>query len=434
MVIYGGAAGGGKTWGLLMEPLRHIHNPDFGAVIFRRTSPQITNQGGLWDQSSRIYPLLGAEPKLTTLEWTFPSGARVRFGHLQYEKDKYEWQGAQIPLLGFDELTHLSETQFFYMLSRNRSTCGVRPYVRATTNPDADSWVAKMVDWWIGEDGYPIPERAGVVRYFVRVGEELRWGDTPEEASGDSGIAAKSFTFIPARLDDNPALLKANPEYRANLLALPYVDRERLLGGNWHVRPEAGKVFNRGWFQIVEAVPRGGVECLFWDFASTRKEIAKDDPDYTAAVRMREVKGTWYVMDVFAEQMGPADVERAFVNLSRQGAQSAAAGGARFLVRWEVEPGSAGRREAVRLTRLLAGLDARGVPSQGDKLARAKALAAQSEAGNVKLLGAAWNDMWLNHMHSQPTAPHNDIMDASAGAFNALSQRRGRRAHGSHRG
>ena len=82
----------------------------------------------------------------------------------------YDWQGAQITLICFDELTHFSAHQFFYMVSRNRSTCGVRPYIRATCNPDADSWVADLLAWWIDQEtGLPIRERAGVVRYYIRI-------------------------------------------------------------------------------------------------------------------------------------------------------------------------------------------------------------------------------------------------------------------------
>ena len=92
-----------------------------------------------------------------------------------FETTVYGWQGAQITLICFDELTHFSAHQFFYMVSRNRSTCGVRPYIRATCNPDADSWVADFLTWWIDpESGLPIPERAGVLRYFVRIAEKIR--------------------------------------------------------------------------------------------------------------------------------------------------------------------------------------------------------------------------------------------------------------------
>jgi predicted phage terminase large subunit-like protein len=74
----------------------------------------------------------------------------------------------------------------------------------------------------------------------------------------------------------------------------------------------------------------------------------------------------------------------------------------------------------VHIVSLLAGFDGVGIPPQGDKITRAKALAAQSLAGNVKLLRGDWNETWLNHMHGQPDLPHDDIMDASSGAFNVL--------------
>lgn len=249
IVIGGGAAGLGKTYSLLVEFLRHINNPDWGGVIFRRTSPQIRNEGGLWDTSTKLYPGAGAKPKEATLEWIFPKGSKLKFSHLEHEKNILDWQGAQIPYIGFDELTHFSEKMFFYLLSRNRSTCGVNPYVRATCNPDPDSWVAKLIEWWIDIDtGYPIPERNGVVRYFTRDGENYIWGNSVEEVISqawyylekitiDSAIDPKEFiksiTFVSGTIYENPKLLNVNPGYLANLLALPEQEKIQLLGGNW---------------------------------------------------------------------------------------------------------------------------------------------------------------------------------------------------------
>ena len=119
IAIYGGAAGGGKSFALLMEPLRHIGNKHFGGVIFRRTSPQITNEVALWDEAGKLYPLVYGEPRIGSLEYRFPIGASVSFRHLQHEDTIYDWQGAQVPFIGFDELTHFTKRQFFYMLSRN---------------------------------------------------------------------------------------------------------------------------------------------------------------------------------------------------------------------------------------------------------------------------------------------------------------------------
>lgn len=234
-----------------MEPLRHVHNPAFGAVIFRRTSVQIRNEGGLWDESFKLYSLAGAKPREGRLDWSFLSGGNISFAHLEYDKDVYDWQGSQIPLIGFDELTHFTANQFWYMVSRNRSMCGVRPYIRATCNPDADSWVAQFISWWINQDtGYAIPERSGLLRWFVRVGDKLIWADDPAELKGyinplnGEPLPPKSVTFIRARLTDNQALMDADPGYAANLMALPPVERERLLNGNWKIRWQGQTFFS----------------------------------------------------------------------------------------------------------------------------------------------------------------------------------------------
>jgi hypothetical protein len=96
------------------------------------------------------------------------------FDYISRDGDVKKWQGSQICFIGFDELTHFSKYQFFYMLSRNRSICGVKPYIRATTNPESDSWVAEFISWWIDQDtGYPIKERSGKKRYFIRIGDDI---------------------------------------------------------------------------------------------------------------------------------------------------------------------------------------------------------------------------------------------------------------------
>ena len=257
IAIFGGGAGGGKTYSLLLEPTRHLDNGDFGAVFFRRTYDRVTNQGALWDEAGKLYPLLGARANQNDLEYRFPSGMRVSFGHLQHAKDRFAWNGAQIPLIGFDQLEEFEEQQFWYLLSRNRSgTAGIRPYVRATCNPvpsddETGGWLNKLVAWWVNQEtGTAIPERSGILRWFVRVNDVLIWADTREELQEQyPNIPPKSFTFIPALLLDNPILMQADPSYLASLMALPAYERERLLGGNWNAKPEAGKVFNRAWFR-----------------------------------------------------------------------------------------------------------------------------------------------------------------------------------------
>ena len=99
---------------MLLEPLRHIDVKNFGAVFFRRTSPQIRSEGGLWDASQKLYNLIsGGKPKESVLEWQFEKDVKIKFSHLEHEKNIYDWQGSEIPLICFDELTHFTKKMFF---------------------------------------------------------------------------------------------------------------------------------------------------------------------------------------------------------------------------------------------------------------------------------------------------------------------------------
>lgn len=409
--IYGGAAGGGKTWGLLLEPLRHVGNPQFSCVIFRRTYPQIKNQGALWDESMRLYPLLRARPSLSELTWRFPSGAVVRFAHMQHENDKLAWQGAQVPLLCFDELTHFSQGQFLYMLSRNRSMCGVRPYVRGTTNPDADSWVKEFLAPWVDDEHAEYPFPAGKLRYFTQDGGSVVWVD--EGWRDEHGLPGKSLTFIPARVTDNQILLRENPEYLASLRALPLVDQGRLLHGDWKVRAAAGKVFNRAWFEVVDVAPASKQVVRFWDFAATERKLASDDPDWTVGVKLARLGGRFFVLDVIRVQASPAEVKRLVKSTATQDGRGVRIG-------WEVEPGSSGKMVRSDYLEMLAGYVARGYLPQGDKVQRAGAAASQALGGNIALLRGAWNGVFLAQLHGFPDLAHDDDVDGLSGAMNML--------------
>jgi len=209
---------------------------------------------------------LKADANQQSMKWEFPSGASVQFGAMQFEKDKYNYDGSQICLIGFDQLEHFTEGQFWYLWARNRSTCGVRPYIRATCNPvPADDptggWLHKLIQWWIDpETGKIIPERDGQLRWFIRENEQLEWADSKAELIARFPHAKAeeilSFTFIEGQLSENAILMELDPSYVAKLRALPKVDRERLLHHNWNARPTSGNVFNRAWFEIVQALPR----------------------------------------------------------------------------------------------------------------------------------------------------------------------------------
>lgn len=289
IAVFGGGAGGGKTRALIQEPIsRELHKVrNFNGVIFRRSYPEITNPGGLWDEAGEVYPYAEGFGVFGQHEYRWPRyHSKIAFRHLQDADSVHDYQGAQICYLAFDELTHFTEAQFWYLLSRNRSMCGVTPYVRCTCNPDP-GWVKSLLAPWV-DDGYPGQRaQSGELRWFIRVGGEIRWvdRDTPD---------AKSLTFIRATVFDNAELLSRNPEYLANLKALLPVERARLLDGDWNVRRE-GLVYPQFESCLVErpgtsfASPSvGGIDFGFnHPFAAVWGHLDGDDVLWLTGCRYR---------------------------------------------------------------------------------------------------------------------------------------------------
>lgn len=422
--FYGGAAGGGKTFALLMEPLRHYNNPDFSGVIFRRNSVQIRNAGGLWDESLKLYTLLNGYAREHTLDWHFPSGMSMKFGHLQLERTIYDWQGSQIPFIGFDEITHFSEKQFWYMLSRNRSSSGVSGYVRATCNPEADSWVAKLISWWIDEEtGLAIPERRGVIRWFVRIDDVTHWADTKQELIEKFGNESipKSFTFISASLKDNQILMEKDPSYLSNLMAQSKVERARLLDGNWKIRPSAGNIFDRGWFKVVDEIPSGWVSCIrFWDRAATKPNDTNKNPDWTRGLKLYKYKdGRCLVADLKSMRDSPGKVQELIKNTATQDGHSVVVG-------VQKDPGSAGKMEIEHFVKELKGFKIEILETSKDKVTRALPVSAQAEFGNIDVLRGDWNEEFFKELENFPSKDyHDDIVDTLSGAYEKGKKSRG---------
>ena len=425
--IYGGAAGGGKSYGLLMDPLRYAYTKGYNAVIFRRDYLQVTSPGGLWETSQKIYRhLRGATPLRTPkLHWSFRSGATVTFAHIGRDDEVHSWQGSQITFIGFDELTHFSEHTFFYMLSRNRSVCGVKPYVRATCNPDADSWVANFIKWWIDQDsGYPIPERSGKVRWMARLRESIVWGDSREEIierarvegfeKEDAETLPKSVTFISSSLKDNKILMETDPSYRANLLSLPTVERERLLNGNWKIRPAGGDYFQRAKVQMLTAIPEDVVKWVrAWDLAVTTSSEDKEAACTAGVLMGKRDNGRMVVADVINVRENGADVRR----LIRNTAAIDNANHGSVKVRLPQDPGQAGKDQAQSFVKMLGGFSVSTALESGSKETRAEPFSSQWLAGNVYVLVAEWNDEYFHQLENFPVMKLKDMVDASANAY-----------------
>lgn len=431
IAVFGGAAGGGKSYSLILNDLYWIGNPAYRSVIFRRTFPQIRNPGGLWDTASMIYPYVGGKPNESRLEWRFPhpqnpkqGGALIKFSHLQYEADKLQHQGLEYARIAFDELDHFSETTFFYMLSRNRSTSGVRPYMRGTCNANGESWVAKLIEWWIDWDtGFPIPERAGQIRWFVRDDDgELRFASNPAhlpwvtvEVDGvEAPQPPKSLTFIPAKVTDNQQLLSKDPGYLASLLALPPLERGRLLDGNWKIKAAAGLFFKRDWFPVLEMAPVSVRKARYWDFAATEVKAGKD-PDYTVGALVSVTPdGTYVIEDLKRIRAAPGDVEA----LVKSTAQT---DGRMVPIYLEQEPGASGKMVIDHYVRsVLPGWYVMGVKNTGPKAERIKPLSSQAQVRNLTMVRGDWNGAFLDEAEGFPDGLHDDQLDAVAGAFGAI--------------
>lgn len=437
IAIYGGAAGGGKTRALLLDPLRYTKISGFRAVIFRRTYPQITNPGGLWDESELVYGPAGGHSVKSHTEWTFSSGARIVFKHMQHEKSKEEFQGAQIPFIGFDELTHFSRSQFFYMFSRNRSTCGVNPYIRGTCNPDANSWVKSFLTPWLDNE-FPQPDgtkralASGEIGYFSQLDGQFKWHSREtydyEVANVEPEYRTiKTVTFIKSTVYDNKTLLKTNPQYLANLRSLPLVEQQRFLHGNWDI-VETGNMFRREWFKEIprQAVPiRFRRLIRFWDFASTKpgeveRNRKNDDPDYTAGALIGlGYDDTYYFVDLVLIQETPNKIDD--IVLSTALSDYAEFGG-NYEVWWEQEPGASGEFVAEHMKQLLAGFYASPFKGTGSKIERAKPCSAIIQRGMMKIVTGLWIDDFYAMASAFPNAEvHDDPVDAMCGAYNVIN-------------
>jgi len=421
IVIFGGAAGGGKTFALTLEAMRHVGNPQFGAVVFRRMSTQLTGPGSIWREAHNLFPAVGGVPRESPkMDWRFPSGARIEFSHLQYVKDIATHLSKQYVLIIFDQLEQFEEEQFWGLFARARSSCGVQPYVRAACNPDPDSFLYRngtgLIAWWIGEDGYPIPERSGVIRWFVRDSDdELIWADSKEELREKAPHiceqdpeAPNSITFIASSLDDNPALTDADPKYKSKLLAMPRVERARLLGGNWLIKPAAGLYFRRSMFEMIERSPARNVVDRYrcWDKAATKPNPENKDPDWTVGVRYCRMRDDSFVIEhVVRLREGPLGVERAILNTAAYDGQKCKIG---F---WE-DPGAAGKSDAQYFVRMLSRYTVKTRKASKDKVTYAGPVSSQAEAGNVRVVRGPWNDAFFAILEGFPDASHDDDVDA----------------------
>lgn len=359
-----------------MAALQHVDEPAYSALIFRRTYADLALPGAIMDRAHDWLGGSGARWNGQEKTWTFPSGATLTFGYLDTENDKYRYQGAEVQFLAFDELTQFRESQYLYLFSRLRRLAGsaVPLRMRAASNPGG-----------VGHDW--------VKQRFIAPHEE------PDRV------------FVPARLADNPYL--DQDAYTSSLEQLDAVTRAQLLEGDWDVLP-SGDLFRRENFGLMKGLPIHGRLVRYWDKAGT-----EDGGDRTAGVLMlRTNEGRFIVADAVFGRWSALERERVIEQTTHMDANQY---GGRYAVWVEQEGGSGGKESAESTVRRLAGFDVHAERVTGSKLVRAQPLAAQVEAGNVSLIEGSWNREYVDELVSFPSGVHDDLVDASSGAFAKLT-------------
>jgi predicted phage terminase large subunit-like protein len=380
-VLFGGAAGGGKSVGVLAAASQYLDVPGYSALILRQTYRDLALAGALMDMAHQWWKSTAARWRAADYTWIFPSGATCTFGYLEREADKYRYQGSEFQYIGFDELTQFeTESRYLYLFSRMRriKEFEVPLRIRAATNPGG-----------IGHEW--------VKRRFITNPTDDR-------------------IFIPSFLDDNPYLDQV--EYDLALAELDPTTRMQLRQGDWEVDPRGG-MFKRNWFNLIDAPPSDLRRAVrYWDLAASTEEEFRD-PDWTVGTRMHLTdEGTYVIDDIKRFRATPKENEDIIH-------ATALKDGFDVPIFMEQEPGSSGktvidhyRRNVLRGWQFRADKEYRTTKKE----IRAKPFSAAAEDGLVSLVISDWISPWLDEHIIFPDGTHDDQVDSAVGAFQTLNK------------
>jgi predicted phage terminase large subunit-like protein len=392
-VLYGGARGGGKTEASLMGALQYVEYPSWKVGIFRLTYPDLSVPGAIMDRAldwlQRPY-LNGLGPYWDgkTKTFTFNSGAKIMFGHVQHEKDVQKYQGPEFHRLIFDEAVQFTESKITRIKAANR---------KQKTDP------LPLSIWYTGNPGGLSHD------YFKK-----QFIDGPGQ-------------FINSRYTDNPYL--DHKEYEKIFSEIR--DSDPILyrqwkWGDWEAVPE-GKIFKREWFTqntYVDIDEEIVISIRFWDLAATHEEdpTKQGGADWTVGILLlKGISGRVYLEDIVRFRLDPDEAEEKILKTSHNDATRY--GRNKYKIRIEQEGGASAKYVINNFSKKLAGqnFDGSHIPRK-NKIDRAKAFVSFIKHGNLKIHeNNKWIQEFLNEISSFPTKGiHDDQVDSLTGGLNEL--------------
>lgn len=460
IIFFGGQAGGGKShWLMLKFAMMALQYPGFQSIIFRRTRPEIIKPGGLWTKSWEIFKPLGFTAREGSyLDWHHSNGSVVKFDHMQLEKNRFDHQGPEYDAVGFDEGTHFTSNQVWYLFGRLRDapmhrdgTHRLKPFMGVTMNPDPDTFIKDIILWWLDANGqYADPDKAGVIRWAIRRNEKLIWADRPEDLPLYPDDTPIAITFIPAKLDDNKILQERDPTYRSRLRMLLPHEQKALEKGDWNARSQAGDYFQRGWFRPwgktdvarkVLGQPLASdiiATCRAYDFAATPVEgdlvlgverpkdfvAKKKDADWTRGLKVGRFKnGDFVLLDLVSCRDTPGAVDKLTERTAKED-------GVRTIIHVPQDPGQAGVDQVGKKKKILrkfARVESR--VRHKDKEFYAGDVSRAAYAGRIWYLSGPWVTVFFNEIERFPATKdehgnpiHDDCVDVLADAFDFLDK------------
>jgi len=424
IIIAGGAAGSSKSYVGLMRHIRWFEDPYYRGFCIRKNSTAIMKEGGLFDEAVELYRQV--EPKiqikLKDQKIVFPSRASVSFTHYENDAAGNTFQGLQLSSVFYDEATHAAEKHIWWLVSRLRSKAAMNPCIWLTCNPDPDSYLREWVDPWLFPEGHekaglPNPEKNGSAKYIIRQDGDLRWADTKEELIDLYGknwlpidhkeqIQPKKIEVHLGTIYDNPTLMETNPGYLSSLEALPEVEKQRLLLGNWNVREQASSYFSRNWCEEVSYINPNEIQSTVrtFDFAMTLKSDLNTSPDYTVSTLMHKLKdGTYAVASVTRHRMLSGDWINFIIEISKDDPK----GTSYYL---PLDPGPMAKRAHIILKRDLAelGLACQTINTNSSKLDRFRPFSAFAQTGGVKFVKGCGVDL-ENKINNENKFIYNEL-------------------------